>query len=98
MRTIKPTKGNVYIKPEIFGLKSDTLKLVQTRIMDMPNEGTVIAMGGKRVTRKGVVLDPDFVVGDRVLFDRHKAVISVLDGETVIQLKQHDVMMVLNHA
>lgn len=57
--------------------------------------GTVVAVGSGRVTMNGSVVPLDVVVGDKVLFNKNLA-IEVKDGDqTVLVLREDQVICVL---
>ena len=93
---MKPTKGNVFIDPEPSGLKSDVIVIPETnKGRDIPHIGKVIAIGGKPITKKGVVTNPEFKVGDRVMFQRFGGLFVERGQIKYYSVKQHHIMAIL---
>jgi len=93
---LKPTKGRVFIMPDPV-VPAKTFLAIPERAMnrDMPDTGTVFAIGGRRITRKGVVVDHEFKVGDRVLFRKFSGLWVDVRGHKLIQIGQNDVEAIL---
>lgn len=88
---VKPLAGKVFIVPD--PVKPKTFLHVPESAMnrDMPSEGTVFAIGGRRITKKGVVIDHDFKVGDHVIFRRFSGLWVNIRGHKLIQVGMNDV-------
>ena len=97
MTTIKPTKGNVFVEPiEEHRDPDSRIILPEIRHIDgLPRFGRVVAMGGKRVTKKGVTIEPEFKIGDSVYMRKYTALIIEVDGKTLLMVKQHDIEAVV---
>ena len=94
---LKATKGNVWIIPDP---EPDTVagfiyKPEAYREKSMPSTGTVAAIGGCQITKKGILVDPEFKVGDHVLFRKYSGFIYEVRGKRFIQIKIPDVEAVL---
>lgn len=89
---LKPTAGNVFIlpdqEPESLGR---IIRPAEYRNREMPASGHIFAMGGKLTTRKGVVIEPEFKIGDHVIFRKYSGLFCDVGGKRLIQIKQHDV-------
>jgi co-chaperonin GroES (HSP10) len=93
MTRFRPTKGIVFIKPE------DSTHPEACRIIvpgtaqnrDMPNIGRVVAMGGAFITKKGVVVQPEFSIGDRVFFKKFTGLWTDVRGKKWIMVKMAEV-------
>lgn len=83
---MKPLGERVFIKPTILTKSEGGLHLPQCRV-DMPNTGTIVAVGAETSEKFGIK------TGDRVLFDRHYQTLAE-DQETTIVKAEH-VMAVL---
>jgi len=93
--TLKPLKGRVLIRPEPVVPRETFLALPETACnRDMPCFGTVLAIGGRRITRKGVVLEHEFKIGDRVFFPKFIGLWVNIRGQQLIQVEQKDVAAV----
>jgi chaperonin GroES len=95
-RRFRPTSGNVFIEtiddPEKVGR---IIIPEQARNKDMPSIGIVFAMGGRLKTKKGVLVEPEFKVGQKVLFRKFSGLLVDFGGKRFVQVKQHDVMAVM---
>jgi chaperonin GroES len=62
---------------------------------EKPQEGTVMAVGGGRVTEEGKKLLPEVKPGDRILFGKYSGNEIRLDGEEYLIMKEEDVLGIL---
>lgn len=93
---LKPTKGHVLIIPEYAGIKSDTIVIPeQAQGKEMPEIGKIVAMAGKQITKKGVLVEPEFKIGDRVLVKKFTGLFVEFDGTKYFRVPFADVMAVL---
>ena len=96
---LKPTAGNVFILPDV---EPETLGRIirpaEFRNRDLACTGIVYAMGGKRILKNGTTLEPDFKIGDHVLIKKFSAIIVDIRGKRLLQIKQHDVLAVMQSA
>ena len=93
---LRPTKGHVLIIPEEAGLKSDTLVIPeQARNKEMPEIGRIVAMAGKQITKKGVLVEPEFRIGNRVLVKKFTGLFVEFEGTKYFRVPYADVMAVL---
>lgn len=94
---LKPCAGKVFINPEETKPADTNLVLPETSCnREMPCIGEVFAIGGRRITKKGVVLDHEFKVGDRVFFRKYSGVWVDIRGHKLIQIEQKDVEAILS--
>jgi len=94
---LRPCKGNVLILPEKVGLTSEVIVIPEiAKDRDLPEFGRVIAIGGRPITKKKIVLEPEFKVGDRVMVKKFTGLFVDYSGVRYFQVKQHDVMAVLS--
>lgn len=66
-----------------------------SRDRDIPSTGVVAAVGGARITKKGVRVEPEFKVGDKIVFRKFCGLLVDIRGKRFIQIKQHDVEAIL---
>lgn len=94
---IIPRPGKVLILPEEHAPVESKLIIVPetAKGRDMPDRGTVFAIGARRVTRKGVVIDYEFKKGDRVFFPRFVGLWVDIRGTSFIQVEAKDIAAVL---
>ena len=92
----RPTAGNVFVEtiddPEKVGR---IIIPEQARNKDMPSIGIVFAMGGRLMTKKGVLVEPEFKVGDKVLFRKYSGTFCDIGDKHLVQIKIHDVQALL---
>jgi len=54
-----------------------------------------LAAGGGRITEDGIVIPMEVKVGDLVLFSKHAAIATKVNGEEYHILKEDDVMAIV---
>lgn len=93
---LRPTAGNVFIRPDDDPEKVGLIyKPEEFRNREMPQTGKVVAIGGKLKTKKGILVDPEFKVGDRVLFRKFSALFAELGKTKLVYCKHHDILAIL---
>ncbi len=93
---LNPLAGRVFIRPET-SLPAETFLHIpeSAKNRDMPDKGTIFAIGGRRITKKGVVLDHEFKVGQRVLFKKFSGLWQDIRGHRLISVDQKDIEAIL---
>jgi co-chaperonin GroES (HSP10) len=95
-KRFRATAGNVFVEtiddPEKVGR---IIIPEQARNKDMPSIGIVFAMGGKLMTKKGVLVEPEFKTGDKVLFRKYSGTFCDIGDKHLVQVKIHDVMAIM---
>jgi chaperonin GroES len=61
---------------------------------EKPSRGEVVAVGPGKTNDKGEVRVPDVKVGDQVLFGKYSGTEVKLDGETLLVMREDDIMAV----
>lgn len=92
---MRPTKGNVFIEPEFQAPSAVIHQPEAFARREMPQIGRVVAIGGARKFKSGLIVKPEFKPGDRVVFRKFSGLWSNVSGKELIQVKQHDVEAVL---
>lgn len=93
---LKPLKGKVFIRPDISVPAETFLHIPESaKNRDMPDRGTVFAIGGRRITKKGVVLEHEFKQGDKVIFKKHSGLWVDVRGHRLIQVENNDILAIL---
>src|SRR5688572_28411106 len=93
---LKPLAGRVFIKPEQSVPAETFLHIPESaKNNDMPDRGTIFAIGGRRITKKGVVLEHEFKVGDRVLFRKFSGLWQDIRRHRLISVEQKDIEAIL---
>lgn len=94
--SIRPTRGNVLIAPDPDPAMAGRIFIPeQIRNRDMPSIGTVLAIGGRLKTKKGVLVEPEFKPGDKVLFRKFSGLFVDFRGKRFVQVKIHDIEAVI---
>ena len=86
----------MFIKTEQ-SVPADTFLIIPetAKNRDMPTTGEVFAIGGRRITKKGLIVEHDFRVGDRVLFKKFTGLWIDFRGHRFIQISQGDIEAIL---
>lgn len=96
MKRLRPKIGHILLLPEKHGLTSDSILIPDiAKGKDMPDRGTVAAMSGRPMTRKGVVYDFDFKIGDRVLVKKFSGLLLNVRGTEYLSVPSGDVLAIL---
>jgi chaperonin GroES len=65
---------------------------------EKPSQGTVIAVGKGRILEDGRVRPMDIRTGDHVLFGQHSGTEVIVDGESVLVMREEDVTAIIEVA
>ena len=95
-RRFRPTAGNVFIETIDDAEKVGRIVIPeQARNKDMPSRGIVFAIGGRLKTKKGVLVEPEFKVGQKVLFRKFSGLLVDFGGKRFVQVKHHHIEAIL---
>lgn len=96
---IRPMAGNVFILPDWDeNIQSSIIEIPEEyRGRQMPQQGKVVAMNGKRVFKDGSTALAEFKIGDKVVFKKHSGLIIDIDGQRLVQCKIHDIEAVIEN-
>ncbi|HAZ61506.1 MAG TPA: co-chaperone GroES [Gammaproteobacteria bacterium] len=61
---------------------------------EKPSKGEVVAVGPGKSNDKGEIRAPDVKAGDQVLFGKYSGTEVKLDGETLLVMREDDIMAV----
>lgn len=93
---LRPTKGRAFILPETTGPTSSLLVIPEiAQNKAMPEIGKVVAMSGAFRTKKGIIVQPEFRIGDRVLVKKYTGLFVDFKEVRYFSMPIHDVMAVL---
>lgn len=93
---LRPSKGHAFILPETTGPSSDIITIPdRAKNKQMPEIGKVVAMSGALKTKSGVVVQPEFKIGDRVLVRKYSGLFVDFQDVRYFSVPIHDVMAVL---
>jgi len=93
---LRPTKGHAFILPETTGPTSSLLVIpgiAQNKAM--PEIGKVVAMSGAFRTKTGIIVQPEFKIGDRVFVKKYTGLFVDFQEVRYFSVPIHDVMAVL---
>ena len=62
---------------------------------EKPNQGEIIAAGKGRILESGDVRPMDVKTGDKVLFGQYSGTEVKVDGETLLMMREEDIMGVI---
>lgn len=96
MKRLRPKIGHILLIPDKVGPKSDLLHIPDiAKGKDLPDTGKVAAMSGKPMTKKGVVYDFDFSIGQKVLVKKFTGLLLNVGGVEYLSIPATDVLAVL---
>jgi len=61
---------------------------------EKPSRGEIVAVGPGKTNDKGEIRVPDVKAGDQVLFGKYSGTEVKLDGETLLVMREDDIMAV----
>lgn len=96
---IMPTQDNIVIKlPKVEKEQKTQSGIILTgaaQQQDMPEQGTVMAVGSGRLLNNGTRIEPQVVEGDQVIFNKFAGTkITSEDGEYLI-IKENDILAII---
>lgn len=62
---------------------------------EKPDQGEVLAIGKGKILENGDVRPMDLQVGDKVLFGKYSGTEVKIDGETIMVMREEDIMGVI---
>ena len=92
----RPLGNNIVVKKALPGeavSKSGLIHLLKP--VDVPCEGEVLAVGKGKYNLRGIFVECDVAVGDRVLFGKHSGTVHKIEGEEVLIMQDTDVLGVI---
>lgn len=94
--TIRPLHDRVVVKRVEEETKTAGGIVLPGSAAEKPSEGEVLAVGTGKPLDNGQVRALEVKVGDRVLFGKYSGTEVKVDGETVIVMREDDILAVLN--
>jgi len=93
---LKPLQDKIVVKRQEAQEKTTSGIYIPDAAKDKPQQGTVVAVGtGKRLS-DGTVSIPDVKVGDKILFGKFTGVEVKVDNETLLIMKEEDIIGILD--
>jgi chaperonin GroES len=63
---------------------------------EKPQEGTIVAVGGGKITEDGKVLPLNVKVGDKVLFSKYGGTDISVDGKEMLIMRESDIYAIIS--
>lgn len=92
---VRPVGDRVVVKPSAREEVTKTGIVIPDTAKEKPQEGTVIAVGGGKVSDKGERVPMEVKEGDRVLFAKYGGTEFKLDGEDLLVLRESDILAII---
>jgi len=92
---IRPLHDRVLVRRMEEERKSAGGIIIPDNATEKPNQGEIIAAGNGRITDSGDVRAMDVKVGDKVLFGQYAGTEVKVDGETLLMMKEEDILAVV---
>jgi len=92
---IRATNGHVLIDPILDEPVTTLFVPESSKNREMPQQGFVVSVGGRKITKKGVVVEHDFKIGDKVLFRKFSGLWMEVEGKKLIHIGLGDIEAVL---
>ncbi|MCK5917719.1 MAG: co-chaperone GroES [Cocleimonas sp.] len=92
---IRPLHDRVLVRRTEEERKSAGGIIIPDNATEKPNRGEIIAAGNGRITDSGDVRAMDVQIGDQVLFGQYAGTEVKVDGETLLMMKEEDILAVL---
>jgi chaperonin GroES len=92
---IKPLGDRVIVKALPQEEKTRGGVILPDTAKEKPQQGEVVAVGPGRITDKGVKVDMQVRVGDRVLYGKYSGTEVKIDGQEYLIVKESEVLAIL---
>lgn len=95
---IKPTQDNIIIKlPKVDKeqVTKSGIVIANAAKQDMPEKGTVVAIGTGRMLANGTVISPEVQVGDEVIFNKFAGTKITSEENELLLIKENDVLAII---
>lgn len=92
---IRPVDDKVVVKVIKESEKSTSSGFILSFAEEKPNEAIVVAVGPGLLLDNGVLMKPDLVVGDKVVFAKYQGTEVQHDGQDYLILAYRDIVAVV---
>ena len=92
---LRPLNDRVIVRRTPEETKSAGGIVIPDTAAEKPSRGEILAVGPGKANDQGVVRAPDVNVGDQILFGKYSGTEVKLDGETLLVMREDDIMAVL---
>ena len=96
MSTFKPMGPRVLVRRAPTETKTSSGFIIPDAATEKANQGTVLAVGGGRVTDTGVVIPVEVNVNDEIMFIQGAGSNIKVDGEELLVLREEDIIAVVS--
>ena len=93
--SIRPLHDRVLIKPLDAETKTAGGLIIPDTVQEKPQEGKVVSVGAGTKAEDGTVTPLDVKKGDRVLFGKWSGTEVKIDGDTLMIMRESDIMGIL---
>lgn len=95
--SLAPLHDRVVVKAAAAEEQTKSGLYIPTTAKEKPTEGTVVAVGGGKVTEDGKVLPLTVKVGDKVLYGKYSGTEVTVDSEEYLIMRESDIFAVVNN-
>lgn len=92
----RPLYDRVLVKRVTSETKSAGGLIIPDTAKEKPQQGEILAVGPGKLSEQGERIAPDVKAGDKVLYGKYSGTEVTVDGETVLILRESDVLAVLS--
>jgi chaperonin GroES len=92
---IQPLADRVVVRPTEEAEQMRGGLYIPDTAKEKPQQGEIIAVGPGRISDQGERLAPDLKAGDKVLYGKYSGTEVSVDGESLLILRESDVLAVL---
>jgi len=96
MTNIRPLHDRIIVRRDEEIKESAGGIIIPDAATDKPVQGEVLAVGNGKVTETGELKDLTVAVGDKVLFVKTAGTEIKVDGETLLVLREDDIMGIVS--
>jgi chaperonin GroES len=93
---IQPLHDRVVVRPLEDGEQMRGGLYIPDTAKEKPQQGEILAVGPGKLSEQGERIAPDVKAGDKVLYGKYSGTEVTVDGETVLILRESDVLAVLS--
>jgi chaperonin GroES len=93
---IQPLHDRVVVRPLEEGEQMRGGLYIPDTAKEKPQQGEILAVGPGKLSEQGERIAPDVKAGDKVLYGKYSGTEVTVDGETVLILRESDVLAVLS--
>ncbi|MBT5108752.1 MAG: co-chaperone GroES [Rhodospirillaceae bacterium] len=93
--SIRPLHDRVLVKPLDAETKTAGGLIIPDTVQEKPQEGKVVSVGAGTKAEDGTVTPLDVKKGDRVLFGKWSGTEVKVDGDTLMIMRESDIMGIL---